>query len=71
MVIHNCPGYFVLGNFFLENFYSNTHILYRMNVETLKQILEKIPGDYEVRYHDHVITGTVEIDTENKRLILK
>ena len=42
-----------------------------MNIETLKQILEKIPGDYEVRYHDHIVTGTVEIDVENKRLILK
>ena len=42
-----------------------------MNVETLKMIITKVPDDYEIRYQDHIVTGTVEIDTENKRLILK
>ena len=59
------------ATFFLENFYSNTHILYRMNIETLKQILERIPGDYEVRFQDNIVKSNVEIDVENKRLILK
>lgn len=42
-----------------------------MNVETLLAVLEKVPGDYEVNFQKHVITGTVEIDTENKKIILK
>ena len=42
-----------------------------MNIETLKQILEKIPGDYEVRYQNNIVKSNVEIDVENKRLILK
>lgn len=42
-----------------------------MNVETLKQILEKLPEDYEVRYIDRDISSNFEVDVENKLLILK
>ena len=30
-----------------------------MNIETLKQILEKIPEDYEVRYQDNIVKSNV------------
>ena len=42
-----------------------------MNVETLKQILEKIPDDYQVKYQDKNISTVFEIDVENQRIILK
>lgn len=42
-----------------------------MNVETLLAVLEKVPGDYEVKFQDKIIKGTLEIDTENKKIILK
>lgn len=42
-----------------------------MNVETLKAVLEKIPDDYEVKYQGKRILDTLEIDVENKEIILK
>ena len=42
-----------------------------MNVETLRQILEKMPDDYEVKYIDRDISSNFEVDVENKLLILK
>ena len=42
-----------------------------MNVETLKQILEKVPDDYEIRYHDKRLGNIFEIDVDNQVLILE
>ena len=42
-----------------------------MNVETLKQILEKVPDEYQVKYQGKRILDTFEIDVENQEIILK
>lgn len=42
-----------------------------MNVETLKQILEKVPEDYEIKYIDQHIKNTFRVDVDNKVVILE
>ena len=42
-----------------------------MNVETLRHILEKVPGEYRVKYQDKNIKNMFEIDVENEEIILK
>ena len=42
-----------------------------MKAETLRQILDKVPDDYEIRYQDKRLGNSFEIDVDNKVLILK
>ena len=45
-----------------------------MNVETLKCLLENVPGDFDVMVKNlnvEISPGTVEIDVENKKVLLK
>ena len=42
-----------------------------MKAETLLKILEKIPGEYEVKFRSEHLQGKVEVDIINKKLILK
>ena len=56
---------------FFKLFYSITEICFSMNVETLRHILEKVPGEYRVKYQDKNIKNMFEIDVENEEIILK
>ena len=68
----NCQNYFDgWPVFFFKNFNSIKNILFCMNVETLRSVLEKVPEDYEVKYIDRSIGNSFEIDVDNKKLILK
>ena len=42
-----------------------------MNVETLKQILDKVPDDYEIKFQDRSIKNSFTVDVDNRRLILE
>jgi len=42
-----------------------------INAATLKEVLEKIPGEYEVWYDNVPVTDKVEIDVSEKKIILK
>ena len=45
-----------------------------MNVENLKCLIEKVPGDYDVLVKNvnvEIHAEAVEIDVENKKIILK
>ena len=42
-----------------------------MKAETLKEILEHIPDDYEIKYVDRIVKNTFTIDVDNKILILE
>ena len=61
--------------FFFKIFYSINFILISMNVESLMNILERTPGDYEVfvKYADFEISlkDIVEVDISKKKLLLK
>ena len=39
--------------------------------EVLREILEKLPDDFEVWYNNVPVTDLVEIDVSGKRIILK
>jgi len=42
-----------------------------IDAATLKDLLEKTPGEYEIYYHNNPISDKVEIDLSGKRIILK
>jgi len=42
-----------------------------MKAETLKKILDNIPGDYDIYFQDKKISAKIEIDIDNERIILK
>ena len=45
-----------------------------MNVETLKCLLENVPGDFDVLVKNvnmEIPVSSVEIDVENKKVLLK
>lgn len=42
-----------------------------INAATLKEVLDKCPGEYEIFYDNNPISDKVEIDVSGKRIILK
>lgn len=46
-----------------------------LDVATMKSILDKLPGDYEIEFQDdhtvHPISNKIEIDISGKTIILK
>jgi len=60
--------------FYILFFYNSLFILLFMNVETLKCLLENVPDDFDVLVKNlnvEISPGTVEIDVENKKVLLK
>ena len=46
-----------------------------LDIATLKEIIEKVPEDFDIEFNDrnitHQISDKVEIDVSGKKLILK
>ena len=42
-----------------------------MKVKTLQSILEKVPGEYTVKFQDKNMRNVFEIDIENEEIIFK
>jgi hypothetical protein len=42
-----------------------------LTVEVMKQIIEKLPDDYEIWYNNNPVQDKVEIDVSEKKIILK
>ena len=67
-------GYGMTVTFYILFFYNSLFILLIMNVETLKCLLENVPDDFDVtiiNINVEIPLAAVEIDVENKKVLLK
>ena len=76
MVVFNNAFYGILFqcrencDFFIL-FFTYTIIMSVLNIEVLKEIVEKLPGDFTVEFDDLPVSDKFEVDVSGKKLVLK